>query len=324
MGSCPFCKESVDDAILEYGGRCPSCLIEIPGEDAPTDPGEEAKAAMQAKEAAAASKSRRPLAAALIVGALAAAVLGYVVLAPGDAPTLAKVETGAEAYRRVSSSFLTIDLDDEEDIAPADEAVAKAPAKSSSKKRTDSPKPSSNGATLGGAAAVPELGDDNLDAVAQVDLQDADVAEEKSVPQATAGAASEDPMTAGIPTITRAGGGGGSMDPGAGPRKRGVKAQEYCDDQIRDVAKALMGQLKQPLTRCAERVIKRDESFQSAVKVAIAVEKDGRIAAIDLRPSNTDDAEFLGCLEKTIKKTTFPRFCEGVDLTKTYYFGSQR
>ena len=51
MGSCPFCKESVDEAILEYGGRCPSCLIEIPGEDAPTDPGEVAKAAQEAAHA---------------------------------------------------------------------------------------------------------------------------------------------------------------------------------------------------------------------------------------------------------------------------------
>ena len=218
---------------------------------------------------------------------------------------------------RFASSFLTIDLDDEEEAEAVAATPAPKPTPSTAPARRTSSKPAS-------AAAVPDLPDDDLDALADVELQDADAAVDEAAPQAVAGTPVDDPMTAGMPSISRSGGGGTSMDPGAGPRKRGVKAQEYCGDQIRDVAKALMGQLNQPLTRCAERVIKRDESFQSAVKVHIAVEKDGRIAAIDLRPSGTDDAEFLGCLEKTIKKTAFPRFCEGVDLTKTYQFGSTR
>ena len=136
MGTCPFCKESVDDAILEYGGRCPSCLIEIPGEDAPTDPGEAAQAVMQAQEAAAAEKSRRPFFAILGVAALAVAGVGFMALTPQDSPDLAKVETGAEAYKSVSSSFLSIDLDDEDDggAAPMDGAMAEASPKPTPKK----------------------------------------------------------------------------------------------------------------------------------------------------------------------------------------------
>jgi hypothetical protein len=281
---------------------------------------------MQAQEAAAAKKSRRPVIALFGFAALAVAGVGFMALTPQDTPELAKFETGAEAYKRVSSSFLSIDLDDEDDgeAAPVDGALAETSPKTPPKNPSTRSKSAPSSSGLGGVAALPVLPDDNLDAVAQVELQDADAATDERKPQATAGAPSEDPMTAGIPTISRAGGGASSMDPGAGPRKRGVKAQEYCGDEILEVAKALMGQLKQPLTRCAERVVKRDENFQTAVRVGIAVEKDGGIAAIDLRPSNTDDAEFLGCLEKTIKKTAFPRFCEGVDFNKTYKFGSQR
>ena len=40
MGVCPFCHTGVDEELLLYGGSCPHCLLEIPGEEAPTDPGE--------------------------------------------------------------------------------------------------------------------------------------------------------------------------------------------------------------------------------------------------------------------------------------------
>jgi len=324
MGSCPFCKESVDEAILEYGGRCPSCLIEIPGEDAPTDPGEVAKAAQEAEEAAAASVPRLPLIAGIVGIVVLLGGSGIAMLTPDEGEDLTEIPTGAEAYKRVSSSFFSIDLDDDDEEADGEEP----PKKVASTKKT----PKSGGtATNAGrksvvAAVPPELPDDDLDAVANVDLEDAGSAVEEPELQAPAGTVN-DPAQAGIGvgSITRQAG-GRSMDPsiGSSPRIRGPKAMEYCGDQIRDVAKAQMKQLGGQFSSCVDRVLKRDESFSSAVKVLIAVEKDGRIAAIDLRPSNTDDAEFLGCLEKTIKKTPFPRFCDGVDLAKTYYFGSQR
>ncbi|MEC8422680.1 MAG: hypothetical protein VX000_02820, partial [Myxococcota bacterium] len=53
MGSCPFCGGDVSEDVLLYGGRCPHCLIQIPGEETPTDPGEQAQATQQAAEAAA-------------------------------------------------------------------------------------------------------------------------------------------------------------------------------------------------------------------------------------------------------------------------------
>jgi hypothetical protein len=40
MGVCPFCHAEAEEELLLYGGTCPHCLLEIPGEEAPTDPGE--------------------------------------------------------------------------------------------------------------------------------------------------------------------------------------------------------------------------------------------------------------------------------------------
>ena len=40
MAACPFCRSAVSEEISRFGGHCPQCLIEIPGEETATDPGE--------------------------------------------------------------------------------------------------------------------------------------------------------------------------------------------------------------------------------------------------------------------------------------------
>jgi len=39
MSTCPFCQSPISEDLAVYGGHCPSCLIEVPGEEAVTDPG---------------------------------------------------------------------------------------------------------------------------------------------------------------------------------------------------------------------------------------------------------------------------------------------
>ncbi len=47
MPTCPFCNIEISEELSLYGGYCTSCLIEIPGEEAETDPGVSADAAVQ-------------------------------------------------------------------------------------------------------------------------------------------------------------------------------------------------------------------------------------------------------------------------------------
>lgn len=44
MGHCPFCGTKIPETTLLYGGSCPKCFGEIPGEEAATDPGAEVRA----------------------------------------------------------------------------------------------------------------------------------------------------------------------------------------------------------------------------------------------------------------------------------------
>ena len=45
MSSCPFCQGEIADDLERFGGPCPHCFNEIPGEEAATDPGVAAQAA---------------------------------------------------------------------------------------------------------------------------------------------------------------------------------------------------------------------------------------------------------------------------------------
>lgn len=47
MNECPFCGSEISEELVAYGGTCPRCFAEIPGEEAATDPGEEVRAAQE-------------------------------------------------------------------------------------------------------------------------------------------------------------------------------------------------------------------------------------------------------------------------------------
>ena len=50
MADCPFCGGEISEAMALDGGTCPHCFGEIPGEDAPTNPGDDLLQAIAAKD----------------------------------------------------------------------------------------------------------------------------------------------------------------------------------------------------------------------------------------------------------------------------------
>lgn len=80
---CPFCRAEVEASLLRFGGHCPKCLIEIPGEETATDPGEHAKAVAHAEAVATrTAKSRTNVAVGLFVVLALAAGGGWWALRP--------------------------------------------------------------------------------------------------------------------------------------------------------------------------------------------------------------------------------------------------
>lgn len=50
MAECPFCGSEVSDDLVTFGGTCPKCFAEIPGEEAATDPGADVRAAIERRD----------------------------------------------------------------------------------------------------------------------------------------------------------------------------------------------------------------------------------------------------------------------------------
>ena len=71
MFECPFCKAEITEDTARFGGHCPSCLIEIPGEEAATDPG----VAQAAEEEP--SANRGPLISGIVAAAVVLVAVGY-------------------------------------------------------------------------------------------------------------------------------------------------------------------------------------------------------------------------------------------------------
>lgn len=89
MAQCPFCRANIDERLAVDGGTCPSCFGQIPGEDAPTDPGAAVRARQEAQDRKVVARSRIPA----LIGVFAVFGLvcsaGYVVLRP--TPPLPKI-----------------------------------------------------------------------------------------------------------------------------------------------------------------------------------------------------------------------------------------
>lgn len=81
MEHCPFCNTTVDEDLIRFGGTCPSCYGEIPGEEAATDPGEVVKAALvQADEARVRRRMLVPALVTLVVLLFASSLVCFLAL----------------------------------------------------------------------------------------------------------------------------------------------------------------------------------------------------------------------------------------------------
>jgi hypothetical protein len=318
MGACPFCKGDVDDDILTFGGRCPHCLIEIPGEEAPTDPGADARAAEEAAQAEA--EAVKKSSAGRMFGALAVLALICLLVFVGtrsdDAP-IVPIPTGSEAYKKVSGQFLSIDLDDDADMPPPPKEQTAPPKKPRAKPASKPRAPA--GSHLPDTSKLTANDDAKLEGAVVRD-DDGPVVADGAPPPAA------DPTSSG-PTL-------GEVLPSPAPRRKSsltdmkvgggpvdrITGVELCGDDIREGAKKVMHSVGTQLTTCADRMVNKNPDFEAAVRVSIKVAKTGKVAAIDLRTDNSDPA-LVDCMEKVVSKTRFPRLCEAIDLSKTYKLG---
>ena len=79
-----------------------------------------------------------------------------------------------------------------------------------------------------------------------------------------------------------------------------------CSKDIRKVVRRKRGQVKY----CYESRIKEDPTIEGRVVVSVSIGIDGKVFALDTLKNTTNDSKLIKCIERKIKKWSFPKDCE--------------
>lgn len=303
MGHCPFCKGAIQVDLLVNGGTCPHCLIEIPGEEAPTDPGEQALVRQQ-QEAAVASGGKGPL-----IGA-AVAVLLLVGAGGGWYAWSSAQEQKIEAA--AAGEWTVISLDEHQN--QFDEEGEEAQARGSS---------GSSGSRGGSAsAATPstggQLASGSSSSVSRSGLNPGgSYSEQVAMTDPTAGATVAVPTSASSTSLSSPGGlSGPSISVGS------KNAQEVISDPnaIADMIKRAASRQGRQLEDCYEDRLKIDDSLQGRWSVSFVVTEAGKTKDIGITALNGADAALESCMKQRIARWRFSAIAHDQPIQKTYTF----
>ncbi|MCP4803892.1 MAG: AgmX/PglI C-terminal domain-containing protein [Proteobacteria bacterium] len=299
FAACPFCKGQVDDELTRFGGACPHCFNDIPGDEAATDPGVQAKAAeAEAKRVEEKKSSTRT---AGIVGLL-------LLLAVASTGLFYKQHTDREAEKAEILAFeeedmFVVDVGEleaaEQDRIKteqqADDASAKAAAKAANRGSDAS----------GGTAAVEEYGNGS-----RFDAGD--------VPENSSGDAGLKQASVGST------GGGLSMSVGGATTDLNRKGIVLTDpSQIQEMAKNALSRYGGQLKQCYESRLKEDETIRGAWTVIFTIQKDGSTSGVSIQPRNKADTQLETCMSNKVENWSFQEISAPFGpIGKTYRFGA--
>lgn len=305
MANCPFCKGTVDKDLLVNGGVCTLCLIEIPGEEAATDPGVEA-IARQREEAAAAKRRRTPLVALGVLLAVVGVSAGAWYLAVGSQPQV--IDLGEESFARIP-------LDAHKNVYQEEpEAVA---AKGSSGSSGSGASSSSSGtATTGSSgtgASTPATGGQLASA---------------SGPTDSPGRAGINPSAGPIskqveevdPTAAMTGGSSISGGPSVSVLNRSATEVLTDPTEIAEMTRRVVSRNSRQLEDCYSDRLKLDSTLEGRWRVGFEIQKDGSVDKIDIAALSKSDAPLESCLSDKVKRWRFQRISSAQGVSKNFSF----
>lgn len=324
MEQCPFCASEVTEQTILYGGTCGSCFAHIPGEEAATDPGEDAKAA----EAAVLRKRARnrgliPL--LIAVPVVLAVVIGAAWIALRPQPELATLDLDdGEFYMPDLDSLVVASVGDEPKTNAVEGADDAKPAKRSGTSDT--------GARMAAATKTetkvdvttfrkPRLGQGAGD--------DSELLANLERGEATDAARGARGGTADIRLDGLDGSGltGGLTSSGTSSgfqMEMGTVAQSGRPlSNPSEIARMVQGVLRKQLPRlrtCYERSLNGNPQFQGSWKLVFTIQTDGSVAKVKTLGQQGGDQIFEDCLQNRIAKWRFSRISKPQPVKKTVDF----
>ncbi len=301
MAHCPFCKSTIDDELARFGGHCPKCVIEIPGDETPTDPGIGKRV-----EATVESDQRRGFGVFAAVGGLVLVVLvgaGSVLWWRIDQQRQADLR--AELQAQQDNDFFILPAEEHQLSYQAAEQEQQAQAQAQSVGRSHAARGSvvSVPSASGTAGSSGRNSYDFRGAAAEDEVELAEIKERDIKVEVGSFGPS-------VPSISINRGSVGSM------------ALSDPDEIRKSVGTALETYSKQ-MTTCYERRLKTAPDLAGTWMVSFAIGTDGRTSGVSVVPQSTRDAQLESCMGQAIAKWTFQPMASKQNFSKPYTFGSE-
>lgn len=308
MAECPFCNGRVSETLVIHGGTCPNCFGDVPGEETPTDPGEEVKAELlQAHQEHARRQTRKPL---LVLVPLVLAVVGFAgwsVFGPQpELPTLV-----------LDDNFLDgVDFEFAEYKEPVEVVEPAAVASVRKTQRTKSGNRLEQQLRKGkGLAPAPNT---------TAQLTEGAVASADGGPRGRT-ASGADPRAGKMPnTITAMKVGSdkaGVMEPIFQPRRTAALLTK--EDDIKRAIRALWQEKGPTLVQCYERRLKENEDLRGQWKIDFTIGTDGRISKAVARGVSMSDGSLESCITRSMGKwSIYGRLPKARSVTLPVKFGT--
>lgn len=326
MESCPFCGADVPEQLIVYGGSCPRCFGEIPGEDAATDPGTDVVEAENAKMVAQAKRrSFVPLLLILLLGVGVAGFVAYLAVQPEPEVPIMDLDEDPAGYL----AYLANRRQEEAKRVEAERAAAEAAKKESEKAPVAARGPgkaSSTGAEVKGpdVMGAPKLGSaSGIDEASLLSGLKADSGEDvlKTVRQA---------KDLELP------GGKGDIDlPGVGPSTGRLTSGDSMmgSVQVKQEARPLsdpnevklmiyqvLDRRLPKLRNCYENALKANPGLGGEWQLIMTIETDGSVGAPQVRPLGMSNANFERCMMGQLTKWRFSRLTKPKRISKKVEF----
>ncbi len=314
MVDCPFCKAPIEDDLARFGGHCPKCFIEIPGEETPTDPGEVAQSAQNIEKE---SKDRRRR--GLAIGALVAAVLlisaagiGYKIY---DAKRLQEEAALAEVGE---VNYFTLDPEEHHSLASdptveqeAGEAStagkASAPAQGAQAKAAGTAQGSSGRQVLDFRGS--DLGGPKEEALGEVGRLSIDISADGDLPVNGPGSADGSTMDSDL---------SGTISPKLS--FAGAKGLVVSGGDVRPTISSHVKSHNGQMKACYERRRKAIPRLAGSWTVTAGVRADGSTTNIQVAANGASDAELERCLARAVADWSFPQFDKDYGFQQKYSF----
>jgi hypothetical protein len=315
--ACPYCRGAISQELARFGGPCPHCMLEVPGEEAPTDPGLalKQKLAQEAIARAAAERARsQRIAAGSMVLLAGLAVFAIWAVVGGGADTLAisyyQLDPDALKRKQDADAKARAEAQARADAEAAQRAAAARAARRGPEGTPGTPGGNVDemlagigslgpqGANVGtGAPPAPTPGTDGAAGSA---LGGGSLALGKP---GTAGA--QLPVGVGTVSLSGTGSSGPTLPTSSVAMGSRAAAVKTSPGDIQTMIFERFSMYERGLQACWAARLKMDESLKGSWKVSFTVNPDGSVAAPRLKALGKPDPTFEGCALEKIKKWTF-------------------